>query len=233
MKEGYNRFPWERAVALQVPKATAATTTLAEKLSVPMAAVINKPTGAENARCCATSVAAVRVCGAFVCAGYGGHVRQYFGCCDHARQTAPRRRPRCATTSHRRHTRAGHARWPHPVGPASLWLDPLSVRSSFCVVALTSAAAEAPSSCPRAPARLPIPTTQRTLTFVRRPDFVRPASAPICRLFTDRCGECARATVPLCTVSRRALGSHRRSIACAALRSLAGASARRAQDIRR
>ena len=75
MKEGYNRFPWERAVALQVPKATAATTTPAENLSVPMAAVINKHTGAENARCYATFVAAARVCGAFVCAGYGGHVR--------------------------------------------------------------------------------------------------------------------------------------------------------------
>ena len=77
----------------------------------------------------------------------------------------------------------------------------MSVRSSFCVVALAIAAAEAPSSCPRAPARLPIPTTQRTLPFVRRPDFVRPASAPICRLFTDRCGHCA---VALCTVSRHA-----------------------------
>jgi len=60
-------------------------------------------------------------------------------------------------------------------------------------------------------------------------------SAPTCRLLTDRCGECARATVrvPLCTVSMRALGSHRRSIACAALRSLAGASGRRARNIRR
>ena len=162
-----------------------------------------------------------------MCAGYGGHVRHYFGCCDHACQTAPRRRPCCATTSHRRHTRAGHARWPHPVGPASFWLNPLSVRASFCVVALTSAAPEEPSSCP--PQQRQRDMIQPTLSFGPRP--VRPrlcAHLPL----VYRSVRTVRTHDRPARHCVKARPSHRRSIACAALLSFAGAS-RRAQHIRR
>ncbi len=141
---------------------------------------------------------------------------------------ATRRQPRCATTSQGWHTRAGHARWPHPVGPlASLWLNPLSVRSSFCVVALAIAAPEEPSSCPPPQKAM----MQPTLSFGCRP--VRPRLCADLPLVYRSVRTLAVRTHDRPARHRvKARTSHRRSIACAALLSFAGAS-RQAQHIRR
>ena len=107
------------------------------------------------------------------------------------------------------------------------WLDPLSVRASFCVVALAIAAPEEPSSCP--PQQWQRDMKQRTLSFVH--DAVRPrlcAHLPL----VYRSVRTVRTHDRPARHCVKARPSHRRSIACAALLSFAGA-ARRAQHIRR
>jgi hypothetical protein len=105
------------------------------------------------------------------------------------------------------------------------WLDPLSVRASFCVVALAIAAPEEPSACP--PQQRQKAMLQPTLSFGRRP--VRPrlcAQLPL----VYRSVRTVRTHDRPARHCVKARPSHRRSIACAALLSFAGAS-RRAQHI--
>ena len=110
---------------------------------------------------------------------------------------------------------------------------PLSVRSSFCVVTFTIAVQEdpGPEDRPPAPARPPIPKRQSPFSLVRRPDPVRPRLCAYLQLVYRSVRRVRTRDCPAvhCVKARP---SHRRSIACAALRSLAGAF-RRARDIRR
>ena len=217
MKDEYKSLPWERVVSLEALKATV-------EPFMATAPVINKPGRNLRSRsACFWCVCACRI--------------------RWARPSKVRLiRPRppslitAAAALRNHHPETAHpccARQVAAPDRSVVPLAPLSVRSSFCVVTFTIAVQEAPGpeDRPPAPARPPIPKRQSTLPPVRRPDPVGPR---LCAHLPLVYRSVRRVRTRDCPAVHcvKARPSHRRSIACAALRSLAGAF-RRAQHIRR